>query len=352
MRTIKTLSIVLVAVLPIRDALAEPPSLAATARSFLAALNEDQRDDAAWPFGHRERGMIRFAPIGLEGARHGHLDDRAKAKGEDLLAHVLSARGYQKTQAIRQLELDLRVMESGWDEVNEFRDPERYHWAFFGEPAEDSDWGFRFEGHHLSVNVTATPGQVPATLPLFLGARPRLVPDGMPSAGVAVLGEEERLFRQLYRSLVGDQQEAAMLPYRAERGHMQGQVPTLADPEPVGLLRSSMTARQQALLDRFLALFTSLWNDEIAAQREAEIAAARDGMRFAFAALDQRPYYPFYVRVSGPGLLIEIDNTEDGNHLHAVWHRPGSDFGRDLLAAHLERHHRADAAKTRLAARQ
>ena len=338
MRIIKVLPIVLVSLLPMRDALAEPPSLAAAARSFLAALAEDQRDVASWAFDHPEREAIRFAPVRLEGARHGHLEPRAKAEGEDLLARLMSPRGYEKSKAIRLLERDLRVLESGWEQINDFRDPERYHWAFFGEPEADSNWGFRFEGHHLSINVTAAPGRVAATLPLFLGARPRLASRGMPSAGVAALGVEERLVRELYRSLAGDQLEAATLPYKAERGHMLGQVATLADPPPKGLPRSAMTARQQALLDEFLALFTGLWNVEIAAAREAEVAAARDGLHFAFATLDQPPHDPFYVRVSGPGLLIEIDNTEDGDHLHAVWHRPGSDFGRDLMTAHVERH--------------
>lgn len=348
MPIIKALPIILIAVLPVRDALAEPRHLAVAAESFLAALTEDQRHVAFWDFDHRERGVIRFAPVDLEGARHGHLGALAKERGEELLAHLLSPRGYEKSKEIRQLELDLRVLESGWEGINEFRDPERYHWAFFGEPAVGSNWGFRFEGHHLSLNVTSTPENVPSTLPLFIGARPRLVPRGMPSVGVAVLGVEERLVRELYRTLTEDQREAATLPYKAERGHMLGQVPTLGDPEPRGLPRSAMTTRQRALLDEFLSRFTSLWNDEIAAVREAEIAAARDDMHFAFATSDEPPYYPFYVRVSGPGVLIEIDNTEDGDHLHAVWHRPGSDFGRDLLTSHVERHHRG-LGETRLA---
>ena len=33
-----------------------------------------------------------------------------------------------------------------------------------------------------------------------------------------------------------------------------------------------------------------------------------------------------------PGMLIDIDNTEDGDHVHAVWHSSAGDFGDDLLA--------------------
>ncbi|MDE0658914.1 MAG: DUF3500 domain-containing protein [Gammaproteobacteria bacterium] len=316
----------------------ELPNLADRAGRFLAEMTPQQREAGTWAFTDRERYDIHFAPFDLEGVRHGELSDMAKNTGESLLAAFLSGRGHEKTRAIRQLELDIRELESGRSGVEEFRDPERYYWAVFGEPAVDAAWGFRFEGHHLSLNVTATPGQPAATLPLFLGAQPRLVPAGMPSAGVAVLGEEERLARELYDSLDESQRAAATLPYKRGRGHMLGQVSTLRDPASVGLPRRDMNDDQRAMLDAFLTEFAGLWNADIEAARLKEINDAREGLHFAFVDRADPPF-SFYVRVSGPGVLIEIDNTAGGDHLHAVWHRPGADFGEDLLAAHLERHH-------------
>lgn len=326
------------------SAVAEPPDLVDQAAGLLAAMSAEQREAGTWTFTDRERLDIHYAPIDLEGVRHGALADAAKQAGEELLAAVMSTRGHDKTRAIRALELDIRELESGRQGVTEFRHPERYFWAVFGEPADDASWGFRFEGHHLSLNVTVAPGQPAATLPLFLGAQPRLVPEGMPSAGVAVLGEEERLARELYASLDEPQRATATLPYKRNRGHMRGQVSTLSDPAPVGLPRSDMNDNQKAVLDAFLAQFAGLWNAEIAAARRSEIDAARESLHFAFVAADE-PLFSFYVRVSGPGVLIEIDNTAGGDHLHAVWHRPGADFGEDLLAAHLERHHDAPARR-------
>ena len=331
-------SVFLTAILLSGLADAEPRELVSQARSFLLALADEQREGASWPFAHRERLDIHYAPMGLDGVRHGDLDAGARDAAETLLAAVLSPRGRQKVGAIRQLELDIRELEGGSRRVAGFRDPDRYYWALFGEPAADAPWGFRFEGHHLSLNVTVAPGRPASSLPLFLGAQPRLVADTMPSAGVAVLGEEERLVRDLYRSLEDAQRAVATLPYRDDRGHMLGQVSTLADPAPVGLSRASMDEPQQRLLDAFLGRFAGLWNAEIAAARVSEIESAREGLHFAFVAVDDPPF-SFYVRVSGPVVLIEIDNTEGGDHLHAVWHRPGADFGEDLLAAHLERDH-------------
>ena len=328
----------LVLTVALDGAAADAPDLVRDAAVLLGAMSAEQREAGTWAFADSERFDIHYAPIGLEGVRHGALADAAKQAGEGLLAAVMSARGHDKTRAIRELELDIRVLESGRRGVEAFRDPERYFWAVFGEPGDDASWGFRFEGHHLSLNVTVVPGRPAATLPLFLGAQPRLVPEGMPSAGVAVLGEEERLARELHASLDESQRAAATLPYQRDRGHMLGQISTLADPVPVGLARSDMNDHQRAVLDAFLARFAGLWNAEIAAARLGEIEAARDNLHFAFVAADE-PAFSFYARVSGPGVLIEIDNTAGGDHLHAVWHRPGADFGEDLLTAHLERHH-------------
>lgn len=321
---------------------AEPGALAERAAGLLQTLDDGQRDDATWPFDDDERRVIRYAPTGLEGFKHGDLDDAGKAAAKALLAATLSARGFEKAEAIRLLERDVAELESWWELG--FRDPERYYWAFFGAPGPDAPWAYSFEGHHLSLNVTVVPGHPPASLPLFLGAQPRLVPDGLPSAGVATLGVEEAMVRELYGSLDDAQRKAATLPFEEDRGHMLGQVPELQDPAPIGLARTAMTDAQQATLDELLAHFADFWSADIAAARHAEIDAAREGLHFAFVAAADPPF-SFYARVGGPGLLLEMDNTQGGDHVHAVWHRPGDSFGRSLLAAHLRDHHRqADAS--------
>jgi hypothetical protein len=217
------------------------------------------------------------------------------------------------------------------------RDPGRYFWAFFGGPANDQPWAFRLEGHHLSLHVTSVPGSPPATTPLFLGAQPRVVPEGLPSEGAAALGEEERLARALYASLDPAQATAATLPYQDDRGHMLGQVARLEGPAPIGVARSALRAPQRQLLDDLVDSFAGLWAAPIAAARRQELAAVRE-LHFAHVESEDPPH-AYYTRISGSGLLIEIDNTTDGDHVHAVWHRPGADFADDLLARHWEREH-------------
>ena len=65
--------------------------------------------------------------------------------------------------------------------------------------------------------------------------------------------------------------------------------------------------------------------------RSAELAAERDALQFAHVESDDLENV-FYTRIQGPVTLIEIDNTEDGDHVHAVWPSSAGDFGDDLLA--------------------
>ena len=318
--------------------------LSDAAASFLAALSADEHAAATWRFRDHERLDIHYAPVDLEGLRHGGLEDSKHQAGDDLLARTLSARGFEKVRAIRLLERDVLALEAGLSRPEGFRDPGRYYWAFFGTPTADLPWGYRYEGHHLSLNITAVPEEPAASLPLFLGAQPRKVPAGLPSAGVAALGKEEALARALYASLDDDQRAVATLPFEAGRGHMVGQVPTLASPAPVGLPFPRMTAVQQGQLIALLREFATFWNAAIATERLAEIDAARDSLHFAFVARNDPPF-SFYTRIQGQGILLEIDNTAGGDHVHAVWHRPGDDFGRSLLAAHLNHHHRTVATR-------
>ena len=312
--------------------------LSDAALRFLGTLSAEEHAEATWPFQDGERLDIHYAPFDLDGLRHGGLAADKHEAGENLLALTLSPRGLDKIRAIRLLERDVRQLEAGLSRRAGFRDPGRYHWAFFGLPSANAPWGYRYEGHHLSLNITAAPEQPAASLPLFLGAQPRKVPIELPSAGVAALGTEEALVRKLYASLDNDQRALATLPFKAGRGHMVGQVPTLESPAPVGLAFPRLTADQQHDLIALLREFATFWNAEIAAERLAEIDAARDGLHFAFVARDDPPF-SFYTRIQGPGVLLEIDNTEGGDHVHAVWHRPGDDFGQGLLAAHLRAHH-------------
>ena len=55
---------------------------------------------------------------------------------------------------------------------NPRRDADAYFFSIFGKPSMTATWGWRFEGHHLSLNLTLHGGEVVSSSPAFFGANP------------------------------------------------------------------------------------------------------------------------------------------------------------------------------------
>jgi hypothetical protein len=205
-------------------------------------------------------------------------------------------------------------------------------------------WGWRLEGHHLSLNFTLVPGQPVAVTPAFLGANPAEVPSG-PQKGLRALGAEQDLGRALVRSLT-DLQRARTVIAAQSLGDIvtgPGRADSLA--APAGLPLADMSGDQRALAAQLIDAYARNMRAELA---EKELGRMREAgierIHFAWAGPIE-PGRAHYYRLHGPTLLIEYDNTQNSaNHIHSVWHDPRRDFGQDLLRAHYERghhHHRA-----------
>src|SRR5437879_13096867 len=82
------------------------------------------------------------------------------------------------------------------------RDLDNYSVSVFGTPGPDARWGWRLEGHHLSLNFTLVPGKPLAVTPAFFGAKPAEVRSG-PWAGLRTLAREEDLGRALAPGMDG-----------------------------------------------------------------------------------------------------------------------------------------------------
>ena len=88
------------------------------------------------------------------------------------------------------------------------RNPDWYFVSVFGKPSKTGKWGWRIEGHHLSVSFTIDRGQVESPTPFFFGANPATVKAG-PKAGLRTIPEVEDAARELIKSLDGDQAKEA-----------------------------------------------------------------------------------------------------------------------------------------------
>ena len=303
------------------------------AERVLASLPPSAREKVARPFDDRDRVDWHYTPRSRNGVALKELDAQGRDAVHALLKEALSATGYRKAVNIIELELVLREMETFGGLM---RDPERYHLTIYGTPSKSDAWGWRFEGHHLSLNFTLAGDHMAVDTPSFFGANPANVPRG-PRAGLRILAAEEDEARALLALLTDAQRREAVFDARTY-GDIVTSNAAKADPlPPVGLAASKMTDAQKAQLARLIDVYASTFERGLAEARTARVReGGLDNIRFGWAGATERGKQHYY-RVQGPLFLIEYDATQDGgNHIHSVWRDFDGDFGRDVLRQHYE----------------
>jgi hypothetical protein len=343
LKTIRWIAVAILAVsaLGLKDAAGpSPAAMEVAATKFLESLTPEQRQQATFPFDGNERTHWHFIPTEMfprNGLTIKLMNPSQRERAHDLLKAGMSQRGYMTATQIMQLENVLAAIESAQPPTgNRFvRDPERYFFSIFGTPSTRNTWGWRVEGHHVSLHFTVVNGTVAAGSPSFFGSNPAEVRSG-PKKGTRILGPEEDAARTLVESLDASQREKAIINTTAPND-----IVTMAsvkvDPlSPVGIPASALTPDQRALLRKLIDVYTGYMADDIAADRLTRIEKAGwDKIAFAWAGSLERGQKHYY-RVQGPTFLIEYDNTQnDANHIHSVWRDFNGDFGEDLLREHL-----------------
>lgn len=328
---------------------AVPPAAAAAgtdaALAFLSSLPDSSRQEARLPFDEAERSRWFFIPTeqvpkGRFGLPLNRMSQPSREAAMRLLGTGLSASGLGKARAIMENETTLGRLEDAAGNRRWARDPELYFVSVFGLPSVAEPWGWRFEGHHLSVNVTGTGGAGEVVAPVFMGANPHRIPSG-PAAGTRLLAEEEDVARELLALLTPDQRARVVVSDRTY-GEMRTRNDPKARPLPLeGLPASKMTAPQQSKLRQLLRVYAERLPDAaMRVQMDRMEAAGFGQLRFVWAgSMEQGPGRAHYYRIHGPTLLVEYDNSQNGaNHSHTVWRDLENDFGGDLLRRHYERH--------------
>ncbi len=318
--------------------------MAHAANHLWAALTPEQKAKAGFDFKDEQRLDWHFIPRPRKGLPWKEMTAPQQALAHGLLASGLSTRGYIKAETIMSLEGILQEMEKGSGPV---RDSELYYFSIFGTPGADdgkAPWGWRVEGHHLSLNFTIAGDKGAVGGPTFMGTNPAEVRQG-PRKGLRVLGEEEDLARKLVKSLNEDQKKKAVVASEAPKDILSFVVRKAKPLEPAGILAAELSAEQKELLTQLITAYAERLRPELAAQDLAKIfKAGADKVGFAWAGGFEQGE-PHYYRVQGPTFLVEYDNTQNNaNHVHSVWRDFDGDFGDDLLRKHYEEspHHQAE----------
>ena len=300
------------------------------AQEFLASLDEGQRTKATFALTDAERLNWHFIPRERKGISFKAMTPAQRQKARELLRHGLSTDGLGKTNNIIELENVLREL-GGNPSV---RDPELYFFSVFGTPSQQQPWGWRFEGHHLSLNYTFANGDAVATAPAFMGANPAEVRSGS-KRGLRALAAEEDLARAFMSSLTAAQRTAVTIAAQAPADIITMNNAEVRPLSPAGIPIAQLDGPQRERLMRVVDEYLNRMHGAIAQQRRARLQRSDlDQITFAWAGSIERGQ-PHYYRIQGPTFLIEYDNTQnDANHIHSVWRDFQGDFGRDLLREH------------------
>jgi len=312
---------------------------AKAARDFIDALPDSSRADALFSFESSERTNWNFVPMKRRGITLAEMAKDQRDLVDPLLRSALSDEGVAKATRIIEHETILGALEQERSVFNwRRRDPGLYYTTVFGTPAQGAAWGWRFEGHHLSVNVTHVAGQSQVVAPLFMGANPARVPSG-PRAGLRILAAEEDAARALMRMLPAERRKRAMIAQTAFTDIVTRNDPKVQGLALQGLPAAEMSADEQAQLRKLLNVYAGRMTQAAAQEQLDRIERAGfDRLHFGWAG-GLAPGEPHYYRIHGPTVLIEYDNTQnDANHVHSVWRDLERDFGGDALRAHYRKH--------------
>jgi len=357
--------------------------MVSAAADLLNALDASQKAAATWSFDDVERKQWYYTPTDHGGLPLSEMNSKQHRLVWRLVAAGLSEPGFNTAALIVGQENILdRVEGFGVDFGRDRgRDPQLYWIAIFGEPSAQGTWGWRFGGHHVSLNFVVSGGNVVSSTPLFFGVDPASVPLLGPHLH-RPLASVEDLGRELVRSLDETQSHSAILSSAppadligvnrtalAEgddtlglpllwRGRFEGALEQQLDvmqsnleaslggtPDqlarltfsrtPKGLAAASMSTAQREILSSLLQSYIGRIHDDLADEQLRKVSGDNlDRLHFVWAGSTEVGA-PHYYRIQGGDLLVEYDQAQrNGNHVHTVWRDLSYDFGGDPLADH------------------
>ena len=308
-------------------------AMSTAANGFLAALSPAQKSQAAFKFDDSERLNWHFIPRERKGLPLKALEGAASKAALAFIHSGLSEAGYDQTLNVMSLEELLYLLETNLDRDarRERRDPGKYYLSVFGEPSEVGQWGWRLEGHHISLNFTIKDGKIVSSTPEFYGANPGTVDAGK-GRQIRVLGPEEDIARQILKLCNPDQQKVCWIskeaPGEVPGANSNGPNSTQAVvAAPVGLPYSQMSEDQKKLLQELLGEYLKNMPADVEQERRSAInAAGIEKLQFAWYGLSEL-HDPHHYRVQGPTFVIEYNNTQNNaNHVHSMWRNLEGDF--------------------------
>jgi hypothetical protein len=309
---------------------------------FLKTLSADQKAVAQVEFEDPARFDWHFVPRARKGLALKAMDQQQRQAAMAMIRTAMSAEGYLKAEQIIDLENVLRVTETR-PPNDTYRDPENFSFMVFGVPGS-KPWGWRIEGHHISLQFSLVDGQISFT-PGFMGSNPGTVLADVPQKGRRILKAEEDFAFELLNAMDKEQLDKIVLQAKAPNEIFTSNSRKASLEKMEGLPMSAMNGTQQELFKKLIGVYLGRYHITLKNQQWAQLEKEGLGKIYFAWMGDQTPEIGqgrgHYYRIHGPGFLIEFDNTQNGgNHIHSVVRDLANDFGDDLLRQHYKKAHK------------
>ena len=310
------------------------------AKRFVESLSGDQRDKTIYEYMDGERIFWYYPPVNRHGIPLRDMDDDQRQLAYSLMETGLTDRSFDQAKLIIEHESVLGPLEKEAGVTSFVRDPDLYYWTVFGDPGSDKEpWGWRVEGHHISLNFSLWGDKFISMTPFFFGANPAEVRKG-PKKGLRILDQREDLAFELMNSLDQGQSSKATIYGEAPYDILTYNASRVSLPPEEGLPASKMNDTQKDILRNLVNVYVNQVRTDMAQEKLQRLEEEGfDGLHWAWGGPVEEGKEHYY-RIHGGNFVVEFDNRQNGaNHIHSVWRDVENDFANDVLREHLLLYH-------------
>jgi hypothetical protein len=308
--------------------------MAEAASNWLGSLTPEQKAKATYHYLDGERIFWYYPPLNRHGLPLRDMDASQRQLAYKIMESTLDKAACEKAKLIIEHESVLGPLEKEEGHVTFERNPELYYWTVFGEPGGKDLWGWRAEGHHVSLHFSVWDDKVVSMTPFFFGANPAEVRKG-PKQGLRILERREELAFELINSMDSGQRSKVIIHDKAPWDILQYNASRAVVHNEEGLAVGQMNGTQREILLALITEYVNQVRPEVAQGRlDAIKREGTDHFRLVWAGgTDQSRDH--YYRIHGGNFIVEFDNIQNGaNHIHSVWRDVENDFAQDVLRDH------------------
>ena len=310
------------------------------ALALLNSLDATQKAAINYSYHDGERIFWYYPPLNRHGLALRDMSEEQRGLAYALMATGLTEDSNRQAQLIIEHEAVLGPLEEEQGQVTFRRDALLYSWTIFGDPGSDVEpWGWRVEGHHVSLHYSVWGDRVLSVTPFFFGANPAEVRKG-PKQGLRILGTSQDIALELMESLDAGQKSRAIIYDEAPADIITFNSSKASLPKEEGLPATAMSGTQREMLMALASEYVTRIRSDLA---EDKLNALRQGslekIHLAWGGPIDRTQ-PHYYRLHGGDFVVEYDNRQNGaNHIHSVLRDVNNDFAADVLRDHLLLYH-------------